>query len=281
MNQWRHSIISGGGSGLGLGLAQRLLRRGGHVSILDLAVRDEARRLLDQAAAGSSASWQFFAIDIVDEAGVHAAVDAAVRAHGAPQLAINSAGIALNRVFAEMRGEEFRRVIDINLNGACHFSAAVLPHLRAGSRLALIASMAGLVGNYGYSAYGASKFGVVGLATALRYEYEPRGIGITCVCPPEVKTPLVSAERSPGNANPISLALKDLAGSLEPEYACDDILRGIDRGRWMVISGSRARLTASLARHVPGLFSGAVKLLIGRLLRKHGGPSSDQARETN
>jgi 3-dehydrosphinganine reductase len=279
MNQWRHSIISGGGSGLGLGLAQRLLRRGGKVSILDLAVNNEARSLLDQAAVGNSASWQFFAIDIVDEARVRAAVDAAVQAHGSPQLAINSAGIVLNKAFADMRGEEFRRVIDINLNGACHFAAAVMPHLRAGSRLALIASMAGLVGNYGYSAYGASKFGVVGLATALRYEYEPLGIGITCVCPPEVKTPLVSAERAPGNANPISLALKDIAGSLEPEYACDDILRGIDRGRWMVISGGRARLTASLARHAPGLFFGAMKMLIGRLLHKHGLPSSSQTRE--
>src|SRR3546814_2598867 len=55
-------------------------------------------------------------------------------------------------------------------------------------RLALIASMAGLTSNYAYAAYGASKFGVVGLATTLRYEYEPLGIGISCICPPEVKT---------------------------------------------------------------------------------------------
>ncbi len=276
MKNWQHSIISGGGSGLGLGLAQRLLRRGGKVSAVDLAVKDEMRALLDQAAADGNGHWQFAEANLTDETAVVKAVNQAVQTFGAPDLAVNSAGIAINKTFAEMRCEKFRRVIDINLNGSCHFAAAVMPHLQPGSRLALIASMAGLVSNYGYAAYGASKFGVVGLATSLRYEYEPLGIGITCVCPPEVKTPLVTAERTPGNASPISLALKDIAGSLDPDYACDDILNGIDRGRWMVISGGSARFTAFMARHFPGGFFTFMLFNIRRLMRKHPLPQVSQ-----
>src|SRR3546814_18443523 len=109
--------------------------------------------------------------------GVMSEARGVVVAGGAPQFAINSAGIIINKVLAETPAAEFSRGVDVNLNGSFNFAAAVLPTMGKGSRLALIASMAGLTSNYAYAAYGASKFGVVGLATTLRYEYEPLGIG--------------------------------------------------------------------------------------------------------
>lgn len=269
MKQQQHSIVSGGGSGLGLGLVKRLLRRGGDVTILDLSLSDDVRRQLDEAASGSQA-WAYYPVDLTDDAAVVEAVQDAVERFGPPRLAINSAGILINQPFADTRAADFRRVVDVNLSGSFHFAAAVLPYLAAGSRLALIASMAGLTSSYGYSAYGASKFGVVGLATTLRYEYEPLGIGITCVCPPEVRTPMVAQERTPGNASPVALALKDLAGSLEVDAACDRILAGIDAGRWMVIPGVRAKLTTMLARHAPDSFFFVMNRIIRRLLHKQG-----------
>lgn len=141
-----------------------------------------------------------------------------------------------------------------------------------GLGLALIASMAGLTSSYGYTAYGSSKFGVVGLATTLRYEYEPQGIGITCVCPPEVKTPMVSRERSPGNADPVSLAIKDIAGSLDADYACDAILDGIDSERWMVIPGLKSKVTMLFARHLPAGFNKFMDFNIRRFRRTIGEP---------
>src|SRR3546814_665032 len=137
-----------------------------------------------------------------------------------------------------------------------------------GSRLALIASMAGLTSNYAYAAYGASKFGVVGLATTLRYEYEPLGIGISCICPPEVKTPMVASERA--NGNPVSLELKEFAGSLEIDPACDAMLAGLDAGRWMIIPGVNSRITAFAARYLPRPFHAVMHRLICRAMRKHG-----------
>jgi NAD(P)-dependent dehydrogenase (short-subunit alcohol dehydrogenase family) len=102
-------------------------------------------------------------------------VRAALRTFGAPDLAINSAGVIINKALVDMASSEFRRVVDVNLNGSFHFAKAVLPTMGPGSRLALVASIAGLTSNYAYAAYGASKFGVVGLATTC-------GPGTRCLC---------------------------------------------------------------------------------------------------
>ena len=158
--------------------------------------------------------------------------------------------------------------MEINVYGSRNFAAAVLPHLMPGSRLALIASLAGITSNYGYAAYGTSKFAVRGLATTLRQEYEPRGIHISCVCPPEVATPMVTAERATGN--PVSLALKDIAGSLNVEEACDGIIFGIDAGHWLIIPGAKAKITAFAALRMPGLFHAVTSMLTKKILRKHG-----------
>ncbi|EDY86531.1 short-chain dehydrogenase/reductase SDR [gamma proteobacterium HTCC5015] len=269
MKLWQHSIISGGGSGLGLGLAERLLHRGGRVSVLDLVLGDEAHSRLRQAAQEGGGEWQYFETNLTDESSVNQAVAAAVEAFSTPNLCINSAGILVNKTLNKLDSADFKKVIDVNVTGSFHFARAVLPHLKAGDRLVLIASMAGLTSSYGYSAYGTSKFAVVGLATTLRYEYEALGIGITCVCPPEVKTPMVAVERSPGQADPIALALKDIAGSLEPDFACDAILKGIDKGQWLVIPGTKSKLTAMGARYFPNAFMALSTLIVRHLMKKH------------
>lgn len=270
MTAWRHAIISGGGSGLGHGLAVRLLARGTAVTVLDLTVSAEQRARLDAAATAAGARWAFMEADVTDEAQMRAAAASAVLAHGAPDLAINSAGVGLSRAFADMSSAQFRRIIEINLIGSQLFAAAVLPHLEPGARLAMVASVAGLVANYGYAAYGTSKFGVVGLASVLRAELEPRGIQVSCICPPEVKTPLVTAEAVGGD--PVGLELKKLAGSMEPDDACDRILAGLDAGRWMVIPGAAAKATVFAAQRLPGLFHFVSGRLLRRVMRKHGVP---------
>ena len=268
MKNGNHVMITGGGSGLGLGMALRYLKRSSRVSVLDLVVPESSHEQLDAAASAGQTEWQFQTADITDFDQTQTSVLAAVETFGAPDLAINSAGVVINKAFVDMLPEEFRRVVDINLNGSYHFAKAVLPTLQPGSRLALVASIAGLTSNYAYAAYGASKFGVVGLATTLRYEYEPQGIHISCICPPEVKTPMVEKERT--DANPVSLELKALAGSLETDSACDQIVAGLDAGRWQIIPGFSGKLTAFGARYLPGPFNAIMLRLIGRALRKHG-----------
>ena len=237
----------------------------GLACILDIQISDTARQQLSQAAE-TDKHWQAYTVDIRDAQACSDAAATAVDSFGAIALAINCAGVILNCRFVDMATDDFARVVDINLNGSVHFAKAVLPHMTTGSRLALVASMAGLVSNYAYAAYGASKFGVVGLATTLRYEYEPLGIGVSCICPPEVETPMVKTERLQGD--PVSLKLKAFAGSLNAPTAIDGILGGLDAGRWMIIPGIRSRLTASFARHCPALFNVFMQAMIRRLLRQ-------------
>jgi len=109
----------------------------------------------------------------------------------------------------------------------------------------------------------ASKFGVVGLATTLRYEYEPqRHPHQLCICPPELKTPLVAQERADGD--PVALDLKLIAGSMEADPACDQILAGLDAGRWRIIPGFAGKAMAFAAQHIPGAVQ-CVDRLCGRV----------------
>ncbi|SDW27715.1 SDR family NAD(P)-dependent oxidoreductase [Marinobacter mobilis] len=263
----KHVMITGGGSGLGLGMAQRYLKRGVTVSVLDLLVNEENQAKLSKAAAEGKAQWAFFEMNITDDAAVAQAVAEAISQFGSPDLAVNSAGVVINKTVADMTPADFRRVIDINLNGSLHFASAVLPQMKKGARLALVASLAGITSNYGYSAYAASKFGVVGLATALRYEYEPLGIHLSCICPPEVHTPMVDKERLEGN--PISLELKKTAGCMDSEDACDQIVAGLDGRQWMIIPSFTGKLTGFVARHMPGAFNAYIQMTVKKLLKQY------------
>ena len=261
---WSTAFITGGGSGIGLRLADMLARRNVHLAIFDLELSDEVRDRL----RGTRGRCVFHEVDVRDASGLEAAVRTAVAEVGAPQLAINCAGVQRTAPFDQLSAETFNFVIDVNLRGSRNFAAAVLPHLSRGGRLVLVASLAGLVGNFGYAAYNASKFGVVGLASALRIEYRPRGVGVTLVCPPEIETPMVVAERQ--QAHPVTMATKQFAGVVELDDACNDILRGAERGVWIVVTGGRAKLTRHLARLFPNLMNRVTDRLVADELRKLG-----------
>jgi NAD(P)-dependent dehydrogenase (short-subunit alcohol dehydrogenase family) len=259
---WTTAFLTGGGSGIGLRLAEMLAQSKVRLAIFDLKVSDEVRGRLGSLAPGTI----FQQVDVRDAEGLEAAVRRAVAEIGPPQLAINCAGVQRSREFEQLTAADFDFVVDINLRGSRNFAAAVLPHLSPGGRLVLLASLAGLVSNYGYAAYSASKFGVVGLAGALRIEYRPRSIAVTVVCPPEVETPMVVEERRTAPA--ISMQTKQFAGVVALDDVCHDILRGAERGEWMVVTGFRAKLTRWLARTVPGVMNRITDRIVADGLRK-------------
>lgn len=245
--RWPTALISGGGSGIGLRLAKELRASGTSVAILDRAIGDEVREWAESGAAPVSAHE----VDVTAGEALAATVAEAVAAIGPPALAVNSAGVQGSAAFEQLSEERFRSVIDVNLIGSRNFAAAVLPKLEPGAKLALIASLAGLVPNYGYAAYSASKFGVIGLAGCLRLEYKPKRIDVCVICPPEVETPMVDEERLTGDA--IGLELKKFSGTLELGDACEQILAGLASSQWMIVPGRKGRLTRRLAQYAPGL----------------------------
>lgn len=251
---WKNAVISGGGSGLGLRMAEECLLAGGRVALLDLNFGEAAMAKLTRAAGGNLAGRVWcFQVDVRKGDEVAKAAASAVQALGSIDLALNSAGVQYVAEFEKISEETFRRVIEINVMGSRNFAAGVLPHMNPGSQLALIASLAGFTTAYGYTPYNASKYAVVGLAGALRLECVPRGITVSCVCPPEVETPMVDEERK---MSPKATAkLKEFAGTLQVEPAVREIIAQLLARKFIVIPGVRARFAYRLARFVPGLLN--------------------------
>jgi NAD(P)-dependent dehydrogenase (short-subunit alcohol dehydrogenase family) len=253
------ALVTGAGSGIGKRLAELLALRGEQVIALDLTLSPEARADIEN----SGGEVHFGEVDVRDGDAVKAAVDAGVVAVGAPRLTINCAGIVIAKPFEETSEEEFRRVVDINLYGSRNVADAALPHLQNGGHLVLFASLAGLAANYGYAAYCASKFGVVGLAEVLRLEQKPNGVNVSVVAPPEVVTPMVDEERRSGSK--VTGKMKQFAGSMELEPAAQEILKGIDGGGFMIVPSVKGKTTALMSQFAPRTLKHAIS---DRLLSK-------------
>jgi NAD(P)-dependent dehydrogenase (short-subunit alcohol dehydrogenase family) len=260
--QCKTAFLTGAGSGIGLALAEALAMRGARIAAFDLRFADEARARLRTVCPDAL----FLEVDVCDAAGVAAAVSKAVELIGAPDVAINSAGVQVARPFLEISSKDFDLVIDVNLKGSRNLAAAVLPHMRSGAHLALVASLAGVVSNYGYAAYSSSKFGVVGLASALRIECKTQGIVVSAICPPEVPTPMVDAERRTAPA--VTMQTKQFAGTVTLPDLCRQVMHGLERDRFMIVPGSwRARFTVFMAGTFPTVLARITDRLVAQALR--------------
>jgi len=250
MNSWKLAFITGGCSGIGRHMAELLMAEGTSVAVFDRSISPEAVGHLQTVAARySDARCEFFLADVTDAVAMNKAVEEAVASLGKPDFALNCAGIQNAKPFDELTAEEFEQVVSVNLFGSRNFAAATLPHMSRGAQFTLIASLAGLVTSYSYSAYNASKHGVVGLAGALRMDYIERGIEVSVICPPEINTPMVVEERKTLPA--AGAKLKDAAGTLEVGPACDYMLKQLKRRKFMIVPGFRARVVAVVARWFP------------------------------
>ncbi len=241
--------ITGGASGIGQGLAQCYARRGCNLVLID------RHSPADVAAALSSQTGAVVRAVTLDVSAADAVAETFLdlSAKAAPDLIINSAGVALARPFDSTTMADFEQIIRINLLGSVAVAKAGLPLLKPAGQLVLVASLAGLMGGYGYSAYSASKYGVVGFAEVLRVELASTGIQVSVVCPPEVDTPMVQQERL--ERPKVTEAMKLLAGTLSVDAACHQILAGIDARRFLIVPGARARSLLLSNRLLPRLLT--------------------------
>lgn len=256
MSKWKYrrpnvTYLSGGGSGIGLGFAQALLRDGSSVAIFDLQIGDDVLAQLQNACASNGQSVVFYPVDVTDPVALETAMTAAHARQGLADLAFNCAGLMRNAVFTELSFETFQLVINVNLIGSRNFAASALKRLSPKGHLVFMASLAGIVGSYTQSAYAASKFGVVGLAEVLRAEQKLQGIDVSVVCPGEIQTPLLDYERLHGS--PVTRSLNSVAGVLTVDQAVAGILHGIQRRQFMITPGLKAKLIRAVGRKCTSL----------------------------
>ena len=182
----RHAVVTGGATGLGYAIAERLIASGGSVSLWDRD-SDAAAQAVQTLGAQASAVQ----VDVADHASVQAAVKATLKTSAKIDALINCAGITgPNTRVWDYPVDAWRQVMDVNLTGLFLCCREVVPHMRSANygRIVNIASVAGKDGNPNASAYSASKAAVMALTKSLGKELADTGVRVNCVTPAAVKT---------------------------------------------------------------------------------------------
>ena len=184
----RNAIVTGGAQGIGRAIAERLLDSGATVVLWDRdsdLVAETARTLAGRGEVTDAV------VDVTDADGVASAFAAAVERHGRVDIMVNNAGIAGPTMPSwEYPLEEWRAVVDVDLNGVYYCARAALPHMRERDygRIVNVASIAGKEGNPNAAAYSAAKAGVIALTKSLAKETADRNIAVNCVTPAAART---------------------------------------------------------------------------------------------
>jgi 3-oxoacyl-[acyl-carrier protein] reductase len=182
----RHAVVTGGASGIGFAIAQRLTACGAMTVLWD--IDEQAGRAAAAALSGSSV-----VADVTEWDSIAKAVKATLRAVPAIDILINNAGITgPNLTLWDYPLDAWNQVFAVNTRGVFHCCRAVVPLMRERNygRIVNIASVAGKDGNPNASAYSASKAAVIALTKSLGKELADTAIRVNCVTPAAVRTPM-------------------------------------------------------------------------------------------
>jgi 2-hydroxycyclohexanecarboxyl-CoA dehydrogenase len=194
----RTAVVTGGGSGIGLAIGERLAVDGAAVAIFDRdgGAADEAAAKI--AAAGGTAAG--LAVDVTDRARLDEAVAEVCDRLSPPTILVNSAGLDGFDPFLSISAEKWQRILDVNLTGTFNCCQAVVPHmLDAGwGRIVNISSSSAHGGQPLMTHYVAAKAGVIGFTKALALELGPKGITVNTIPPGFIDTPMLRRSESKG-----------------------------------------------------------------------------------
>ncbi len=185
----RVAVVTGGGSGIGRGLATAFAARGAKLVLAD--IDEPALAVAEKELTTEGARVLAVATDVREPASVEALATAAYRAFGAAHVVCNNAGIAPVGRTVDASLADWETTMAINFFGVVNGVNAFLPRMLEqgeGGHIVNTASMAGLVGMLGLSLYCASKFAVVGLTESLHRELASENVGVSVLCPMIVET---------------------------------------------------------------------------------------------
>ena len=183
----RVAVVTGGAQGFGLAVSERFIEAGAKVIIWDID-EEAIKKAIDKV---SSENLTYQIVDVSDFENINNSLMEIENKHGKIDIFINNAGIAgMNTTVAEYPLDEWKKVINLNLNAVFYCCKAVVPFMEKNNygRIVNIASIAGKEGNPNASAYSTSKAGVIGLTKSLGKELAQKNIAVNCVTPAAAKT---------------------------------------------------------------------------------------------
>ncbi|HET7653316.1 MAG TPA: SDR family NAD(P)-dependent oxidoreductase [Acidimicrobiales bacterium] len=195
MTAARTAIVTGGASGIGLAIAERLTADGHAVAIFD---RNGDAAV--EAAATIGGSTVGVTVDVTDRAQIDAGVAEVTERLGVPLILVNNAGLDGFAPFLKITDDAWRRILDVNLTGAFRCCQAVLPGMvEAGwGRIVNISSSSAQGGQPYMAHYVSSKAGMIGLTKSLALEFGPSGVTVNTIPPGFIDTPMLRAAEAKG-----------------------------------------------------------------------------------
>jgi NAD(P)-dependent dehydrogenase (short-subunit alcohol dehydrogenase family) len=183
------ALITGASDrGIGGEIAVRLAREGAAISLISRHTPERLVKKVNRFDRGAV----FTCGDVTKGDDVKRAIDDCMEEFGKIDVVVNNAGVELARPLEQFASEQWRELIDVNLNGAIAVTQAALPYLASpGGVIVNIASALALGGCPGFSVYSASKAGLIGFTQSLAWELAPKGIRVVAVAPGLVHTPMI------------------------------------------------------------------------------------------
>jgi NAD(P)-dependent dehydrogenase (short-subunit alcohol dehydrogenase family) len=190
------AFITGGGSGIGLGMAKAFTDAGMKVVIAD--IRDDHLDKAMNELREAEGSIHTIRVDVSDRKAMKQAADETIRIFGKIHLLCNNAGVNILRPIDEAGYEDWDWIISVNLGGVINGLHSFIPLIKAhgeGGHIVNTSSIAGIVAGPGTGIYSATKFAIRGLSESLRYDLAPYKIGVSLLCPGTVATNLHESEQ--------------------------------------------------------------------------------------
>lgn len=279
------AVITGAGSGIGRATALLAAAKGARLVLTDVAADSLAETVLLVGEAGGTVAHHE-AFDVRDVEAVNAFAARTHELTGAVDVVMNVAGISTWGRIQDLTTEHWRRTVDIDLLGPIHVLAAFVPPMieaRRGGHVVNVSSAAGLFGLPLHAPYSAAKFGLRGVSEVLRFDLAPYGIGVTLVVPGAVNTPLVGTVDIVGvdrDDPKVRKAVDSFARhAVTPEKAAAAIVRGVERGRYLVYTSQDIRALHLTQRYIPFVYTLIMRVMnqqARRVLKRKVGPRADR-----
>jgi len=255
MSSWNGKLvfITGGSSGIGLEMARIAAEQGADLWLLARR-RDALETALNQVRALALRPEQRFgavSVDLSQPEQAFPALENTIREAGIPDVLVNAAGAAHPGYVEQLDPSIFRWMMDANYFSMVYATKAVLSGMmaRRSGHIINISSAAGFLGVFGYTAYGASKFAVMGFSEVLRAEMKRHGIRVSIAYPSDTKTPQLEYENR--FKPPETKAISGTSAPLEARRVADIIVRQAQAGRYAIFTSFDMRLVYLLNKWLP------------------------------